>query len=252
MVLLSELKTISATRTPVKSSKFCFTFIVLSFVFVAYSNLAFCQQVIAHNNKGTVIGKQNNDNRTIKITKVYNKVTEQNKGKVLLLNKYLDTTKTIWIKTGLVSTYTMERLRMGVTPIILGYEAPLTLKVENGQILLNCIMYDIEGKRAAKIHNNELVNEEGRNYELHITDRYIEIINEYNIPVLQVDLDKQENSISIRGVTFDENGAYTYILADKIVDNYMGKPFIKMKEAEKDSFLLMFRTEAKKVLQQLH
>lgn len=178
--------------------------------------------------------------------------TPGNVKNVLLLNKYLDTTKTIWIKSAVVSAYSIKSLRKGVSPIILGYESPLTIQVVNGQILLNCVMYDIDGRRAAKIHNNELVNEEGRNYEMHSTDRYIEVVNDYNIPVLQVDINKEENSITIRGVTFDEHGYYTYILGGSAVDITMKKPYNKMSQVEKDSFLPIFRTQARQILKQLH
>ncbi len=113
-------------------------------------------------------------------------------------------------------------------------------------------MFGFDGKRVAKIHDNQLINEEGKNYELHICDKWIEVIDEYDIPILQVDLKKADNSININGVTFDDNGYYTYMLPNLKVEHKMPKPYEKMTSDERSDFIIKFREEARYYLYQLH
>lgn len=123
-------------------------------------------------------------------------------------------------------------------------QVPLTLKVINNSLAVSTIVRSINQKVVAVVENNKLIVEKG--FSQKITEQYFEIKDEYNVPVLQIILDKNTNSIKLNGV-FLSDSSYM-ILSDKGTStSSFDKPFLLMNEMEKNAAINEILTIAKKI-----
>ena len=147
----------------------------------------------------------------------YIKYFDKDSSKILLLSKYIDTNKAIIFSFG-TNEITIGKLELdnGFTPFskqiwLEDSNDYFNLRVVKGQLLLNCKVFEFDGKYVGKIANNKLYTSR-KDYELYATDHYIELFDDYNIPVLQIELDKKKNTIFFGGVF---NNAYNFLVITK-------------------------------------
>jgi hypothetical protein len=224
----------------------CFFFVLIMFVL---SNISYGQTPIkVQENNGTIIAKQQNNNRTIII---YRKITKYNEDKVLLVNKYIDTTKQIILDAGGIQTEGNMQTLTKKVPVMFSGKMPIYLVVKKGRLLLNCLFYSIEGNVAAKLEYNKLT-QKGSGYQEKITEKWLEVIDNNNIPVLQVELNKQKNSIDISGVAFDENGQTCSIFSPEYGFSFfpLPKPYLLMSQEDRDKFWYDLRIKLRKELKE--
>jgi hypothetical protein len=245
MALLSEHKITTTIQIQAKSKRLCILLTVFLLAFVLYNNTSYCQKVVAPNNKGTVIGTQNNDNRIVKETKIYYKVTPENTDKILLANKYLNVSKDICILLGTdtVGFVTKKDLQNGKTflpfeknVLIIGEKTGLIkLRLDSGILKITTKVYTIDRTYTAMVIDNELITSDPNFHQI-ITDHSFEVYDKYFVPALQIELRKKVNAIYIGGVFFFKK---SYIIANEKgmdVSNYE-IPFMNMTPARRDSIL---------------
>lgn len=174
----------------------------------------------------------------------YNAKVQDN---ILLVNKYIDTKKQIIFQCGKtirLATISFKQLKEGYTYYPLGFNGALTIhggeniidmKIVNGRLKISCDVYGFDQKYIAKIVNNRLFPSKS-DYHLYVSDKYFELFDEYYIPVLQVELQKETNSIYIAGA-FNRKDGYTIISQKSLRSVDFTKPKLLMTQHERDSLL---------------
>ena len=169
-----------------------------------------------------------------KETKIY-KITSENVAKVLMLSKYLDSTKPIRVCIGSnTSILDYSQLKAGHRLSEIQTKNVFSCKVVNGNLLLSGTAFWLDGKYSAKIEKNVLVN--SPLFEQYGSNNWLEVINEYDIPILQVVLKKSDNSIVINGVFFSDDGCEIDTSGTAWQNSY-DTPFLYMSQSSRDSVL---------------
>ena len=179
----------------------------------------------------------------------YKIVSNENISKLLLLNKYIDINKQLKVKLGGGSiSFWFKHVKNGLVLYSDDYSF-IKLKAKGNQLLVDCTIFSIDGDYIAKIENNKLLP--SKELEQYGSDRWIEVISKQNIPILQVALSKNDNSIEVGGLFFSES-SYTIFSKSGMHIKSANKPYMLMKDEEKRAILYNALKEAKKYLTQLH
>src|SRR6185312_5213054 len=217
---------------------------------------AYCQMHIDSLN-GDIIQKGGTKNVYKKTVVIHKNDKPKNADKILLVNKYLDTTKNILIKFGSnTAGVSMARLRRGFLLPIGGlsyyptkdrhYDTTFKIKCIKNQITISTILFDIDGKFIARIKDNQLIASP-KNYIIYAYDKFIELYNDYHIPVLQLDLDKKSNSITLSGMFY--TSAYCVVISPKgFLAFPYNKPYHLLEQQQKDSILFICNERAERLL----
>jgi hypothetical protein len=173
---------------------------------------------------------------------------------VLLVNKYIKKNKPIIIKAGFTATVDFESLKNGLQifapkgsgPRIFGVERDASdifrIKVVGNNLFINSHVRSIDQKIIAIIRNNSL--EVNKGLRQRSSENFIEILDDYGIPVLQIILNK-DNSIEINGVFFSQSSC---VIANKnSIYSTSFTPFDLMNEEERKQTTYKIRQEAKKI-----
>lgn len=209
----------------------------------AYQNKGKGQQF---NNTGP--GTQNITNTKIEL---YRSVTESNKNKILLINKYIDTTKEIYIICGGIHPKTIGELRYGYYPFVSeSFKDALNFKVKKGKIYISGVLYGVNGKYLVKIIDNEIIPPSEK-YEQYVSEKFFEIFDGNNIPVLKIDINKKDNSITIVGVFFYNHSRIMVSSNASMTDNY-DTPFLLMPQSRRDSIIYDTKLFTNSRLKPLH
>jgi hypothetical protein len=220
-------------------SKALFTIFFLSSFF---STKIFAQKPKSYN---TTIKKAN-------IVYIGNKLTGSQKANVLLVNKYINKDEYIKVKVGSnTARYPYEWIKKGFQPItstgsngVFGIHIDniINLKIVGNNLLINSRVKSIDQKLVASIKDNKL--EINKGLIQRSSDRFIEIIDEYDIPVLQVVLSK-DNTIEINGVFFSETECV--VLSKTGMFQTAFSPISLMSDNEKKQLLYEIRQAAKNI-----
>lgn len=211
---------------------------IKKFLFLLVLTAIFCfnsySQKEVKNLNGDIIQKGGKKNIYNKKIIVYKEITATNKDKILLLNKYIDTTKEIMMKVGFGCPTTLKQIKIGFQ-CLGGMANFVSLKLNHHQLLLSVKIYNMDNTFVAEVKDNKLVTA-GKKYTEYASDKFIEIYNDYHIPVFQIFLDKKSNSITIKGVFFQRDGYE--ILSDASIQfmNYT-KPYLYLTQSERDRYL---------------
>lgn len=193
--------------------------ILCFFTLFSYSDLVLAQRTKVYNN--TKIGRANN---------VYVGDSKNTDDKALLVDKYIKKDKRVTVKIGIWHTFPYEMLKRGFIPGIGGFgiEKIMSLKLVGKTLQVNCEVRSIDQKIIALVKNNKLLVSKGL-YQ-HSEENFIEVVDDYNIPVLQVILQKN-NSIQVNGVFFLENNC---VVLNKNRMNILNinKPLFLLDESE--------------------
>jgi hypothetical protein len=228
---------------------------VFFFIFLAVHLIAWGQSktINIKSQKGDIIAKGGTKNVNYLTTNnnFIQVSSKEVKEKVLLVNKYIDTSKPIEIKFGGNSSYqTLQKLRAGWSPVMFGNDkSMLAIKLERRKLQISTRLHDIDGKYLAQLKNNTL---HVPNIELvNSGENYVEIIDEYYVPIMQIDLDKRNNAITLKGVFFANDRVV--IISDFGFNSFkIRKPFELMTQNEKDYTRRQIRDYAKQLLPPLH
>ncbi len=194
--------------------------------------------VIMGNGKKTIVSKKT----------IYNYNT---KAKVIKLNvsKYIDTAKKIWLNVGQnMIGLTLRQLQIGTTiadvlgPSEINWDI-LRLILIKGKLYIRADINDFDDKYIARIIDNKLVT--SKNYHLYSSDRFFEVYDDYYIPVLQIELQKQNNTIYITGA-FNSPTGYKIVSKEGILFSDF-KSKLLMTEEEKKHWFNEYITTAKKI-----
>lgn len=225
------------------------------------SILWFCLIISIHANgqkDATKIGTLKGDIITDSGTKnVYNKtvyriITEANKNKILLVNKYIDTAKpiSIFFGTNKYEQITPKILRNGFSPFTGAFvlnEGGDLLKIilKGNRLGIYSKIKSFDGKYIAIIEDNLLIPYNQR--RIYASDKFFEIFDEYDIPVLQIELVKKENAIYFSGA-FNHSSGYTIMNRDGFTQSLNYRiPNLYLSQGKRDSILYMYLQEAKKI-----
>ncbi len=182
----------------------------------------------------------------------------------LNVSKYIDTTKQIWVIVGNSPTFiyypwlrqghVLYPFGGGENPsafIIRGGENILSIKMIKGIIKISSNIIGFDAKYIAKIIDNKLIPSVNI-FHLYVSDSYFELFDQFDIPVLQIELIKKLNAIYIGGA-FNDDFGYTIISKEKGMDSrHFPKTISLMTQSEKDSIFYYYRTEAKKNIKPVH
>ncbi len=110
--------------------------------------------------------------------------------------------------------------------------------------MINSVVKSIDQKVTAIVENNELKVSKGL-YQ-RVSEKHFEIFDDYNIPVLQVLLNKKDNSLRVNGVFFSES--MCTIISDNSIEFIpFEKPFLLMNPEEKNNAIFKILGKAKKI-----
>lgn len=123
------------------------------------------------------------------------------------------------------------------------------LRFEDGSLKIWCDVPGFDSKFVAKIRNNKLIT--GNSFNVNSSDRYFEVFDDYNIPILQIELIHSSNSIVVRGVQHVDYGFIVYTGEKTFMFQYR-KVKSKMTPPELNESLNEYQTTAKKYLFPLH
>jgi hypothetical protein len=130
-----------------------------------------------------------------------------------------------------------------------GIENALQIKINDGGLKLSSKLDGFDEKFIARIVDNKLVLAD-KDLHVYDSDRYFEIFDEYYIPVLQIELDKKENKITVAGA-FHTPKSYT-VLGDSFSHKDFQKPKLLMTQPERGSLLNKFLEIARNSLKPIH
>ena len=119
------------------------------------------------------------------------------------------------------------------------------IRLDKGNLVINSEVYEFDGKLIGKITNNVL-HVANPNYELHAADDFIELYDEFNIPVLQIKLDKRTNSIYFGGAINSPVG-WVVITPDSVVMCAPSEHKLLLDTHSRDSMQDSYLTDARKV-----
>lgn len=178
------------------------------YIFISYLLISF--SLHSQNTKKTNSALLNfrDNNGTINLNSYYNQ--DKKKVDVLLVDKYLNRKKPIIIDFA-TNTITISPSQLQVNYSDSNYWCMFDilgklfeLKVKNGQIRIKCDVIGFDGRYIAKVRGDTLIL--GKHFHAYVSDRYFEIFDDYNIPLLQIELIKNTNTISISGVQHTDIG----------------------------------------------
>lgn len=163
---------------------------------------AFCQ---SKNTYKTTINKANS-------VVIYNNIDNSNKNKILLVDRFINPKIPLIIRAGItmhtsVKNLISKRQKVFVGP---GVEDIINFKIINKKLSINSTVRSSDQKVLALVRDNKLVSSKGLYQK--ITDQYFQVIDDFGVPVLQIILNKMDNSITVNGVFFYDS--YCYILND--------------------------------------
>ena len=163
-------------------------------------------------------------------------------GSVLLLNKFLDTTKDICMKNQgntLCNPFSYAKRKIGLGFLNFGGSNPVfLLKADaKGYFILNSTVLGIDGQVLSLIENNVINPKSNSALKQTSTDSSIRVLNQYGIPVLKINLHKGSNNIDFSCVTFSEDGNTLIIISDSGINLLrVFKPYLLMTQEEKDKW----------------
>jgi len=152
------------------------------------------------------------------------------------VSRYLNTSKDIVVEAGSNALgQSVEALEdHGFCPFYnsLNFEEDdtyiLKINLVDHQLLVSSKIHSIDGKIIAELKDNKLLPP--NKFRVFITDKYVEVLDERGFPVLQIDLDKKNNSIIISGLFYRDN---SYLLMPRnspiVVVNYPTR-FLRLSE----------------------
>ena len=213
--------------------------LVLIFLIIVYCNSrVFGQKIVnVENNNGKIT--VNNYNQNFQKT-------------VLNVGEYIDIKKPINIIYGNSrSIVAASQLKDGWFPFDRIYsfgESPLKkmlkLSINNNHLKIFCEINSFDETNIAIIKDNKIIKHKTSNINFHITGRFMEVIDEYGIPVFQIELNKKKNAIIIGGA-FNYNTIYFIIWRDdKSSFSNFGEKLL-MSEEEYKGWLNTYLREAK-------
>lgn len=169
--------------------------------------------------------------------------------KILLLHKYINVEKEILIKYGSNEYYNSIQWMTKYPAKIQIDNNVITIKVKNGQLVIDCIIFGIDGDYLAKIENNHLLP--SKDLDQYGSDRWLEVISRQNIPILQIELNKSKNCIEINGLFFGDS---QYSILSKNGTEFFSdeRPFMVMSDQERKTIFYGAVVKARKALTQLH
>lgn len=224
--------------------------------YLLISTLSFSQntKVEVKENRGKIVGTQNNDNRkyTVIRNNTFINKTDGEKG-ILLLNKYLDTTRDIIISSNSVSVSNPARW-IKIQPLVpfgLSYGNPIELKADKKEHLyLNSMIYSADGKVITLLDSNKLNPAGSKVLKQTATDKFLEVIDENNITVLRIRIISETNTIEVQFVAFDANGTTCNIFSSHGLEIIsLPKPYLKMTQSERDNFWYVCRKKIRESLE---
>lgn len=182
--------------------------------------------------------------------KFYTVINNTNKSRILLLSKYIDTTKAIYICGG-ITFVTTTRLIRGGAQIFGGFmDDVMHLKIFKNQLLVTSKINNIDGEFIAEIKDNKLISSL-KNYNEYASSGFIEIYNEYHNPVFQVSLNKMDNSITVNGIFFFKQSCALLWGKEIKTVNYPA-PFKQMSQTQRDSISNVINTLAMNHIKPIH
>jgi len=207
-----------------------------------------------------------NDNHG-KISITINNYNTKTKDYVLNVSKYIDTSKRINLMLGggvrisgfiplaqLKKGYTINPVGESSTAsgiIFHGGDKILSLKLVKGKLKISGEIFGFNQKCIAVIDNNKL-NPCRSDYRLYVSDKYFELIDDYNIPVLQIELIKESNSIYLGGSFVDERGYNLFSKSYGVISKHYPTPILLMRQSERDSVLYEYLTISHSKLTVIH
>lgn len=223
----------------------CLKYILLFYLALASKRNFAQNKEIGHVDGDVVLGK-----KTV-ITKNYYEKPELTP---LNVSKYIDTTRPIHIYFGSESTgVRLAQLRAGIAPIIIS--DPITnakilfIKMVKGRLEISSDVFDFDNKLVVKLENDKVVG--SRAFSQYLSDSLLEIFDDYNIPVLQIQLLKECNCIYVGGVFGFSQGYMILSKAEGMRIHQTRNPQLLMKEAERDSARYEYLRSAK-VIEPIH
>jgi hypothetical protein len=153
---------------------------------------------------------------------------------VLDVNKYIDLTKPINIIYGNSrSIVSASELQDGWFPFDRLYssgEAPLRRMLKlimiHDSLKISCEINAFDETNIAVIKDNKIIKHKTSDISFHITNRFMEVIDQYGIPVFQIELDKKQNAIIIGGA-FNYNTIYFIIWrGDRVTFSTFGEKLL--------------------------
>lgn len=185
---------------------------------------------------------------------VYNYINDKNKNAILLLSKYIDTHKTITIRTG-NNDMPVEFWQFkyeGFTAISWNEGDLINFRVnDKDQLLISTSIHKMDGTLVAKVIENKLIPIPP-NYRAYASEKYIEIFDDHDLPVLQIDLDKDNNTIIISGLFFSKDQCVILSKTAGATNINYPKSYLLLSHEERDVLLNKILTIAEKGLKPLH
>lgn len=184
---------------------------------------------------------------------------------ILNTKKYIDTSRQIMFQLGTNSiefskiTYGKwvylitgtENKNYGGLFIGRGNDEILAIKIDKGKLFIKASIYSFDGKIVATIENNVLETSNIRAYKVFATDSSFEVIDEYFIPILQIQLIKKGNIVKVSGA-FNMVDCWVILSNKKDVVHLLPKPKLNFQLQQRDSLLQLYLIDAKKWLNPIH
>ncbi|ARK10374.1 hypothetical protein A6C57_08555 [Fibrella sp. ES10-3-2-2] len=182
----------------------------------------------------TTIRRANNVNAEKVL--IYNTVNNSNKDKVLLVSKYINFKKPVAIRQGGVTYITnVKKLLRGDSIVnYMNIKNIVTLKLVKNTLSVSSKVKSIDQKLVAQVLDNKLIGTAG--FSQVITERYLEVVDKYDIPVLQIILNKKLNMIEVNGVFFSDT-SYVILAGDAAYSDSYPKQFLLMSDSERNAVM---------------
>lgn len=150
---------------------------------------------------------------------------------------------------GAPSPITMNDIRSG-HQYFRGFENFIKLSINKRQLLFSVTILNIDQTFVAEVKDNKLISNPYK-YIQYASSKFLEIYNDYHIPVFQVDLDKKTNTITVNGL-FYFGDSYMILSKDNMFfDSYL-KPYAYLNSQEKSIWLDKSIRKAKELLKPIH
>ncbi|MGC4038670.1 MAG: hypothetical protein QM764_22090 [Chitinophagaceae bacterium] len=229
-------------------------------LFIAFLSIA----CISGFSQRTKIQVSHNENVITRQTvNIYN---QKGKDAILNVNKYIDTSKPITIDAGanyVTGFIFIDSLKKGCVIYPLGGNSGLggirfkggdkviSIKMQKGKLKISSEIMGFDQKYIAKIVDNKLITSKP-DYHLYVSDWYFELFDDYYIPVIQIELVKKTNTISIGGVFIDDLGYTLMSKYNGITTDRFDCPVLLMRPAQRDSALYDYIKRARHWMVPIH
>lgn len=224
--------------------------LLLSYMF---SLVSYGQKKSTHTKINTIKGDLLLDSsKKIVHNHYYKTITENNKPELLRLDKHLDLSKEIKINygNGIKESVMIDWLQYQGVRIKMEGKGVIVFTVKKGQLFINCTVFGIDGNYIAKVENNKLLP--NNDVEQYISSSWLEIISKQDIPVLQIELDKVNNSINIYGLFFSDSWVTFMTKKNGMLMYPMGTPFMLMTNEQRSKISYEVLKKAREYLVAFH